>query len=71
MWPDALSLVEATAVDLQTFIEFSATELDLAFVAMCDRNARNASEDITDQVLNVVCLGTRRLSRIGGRGAGG
>lgn len=30
-WPDALPLVEATALDLQTFIEFSATDVDLAF----------------------------------------
>ncbi len=31
MWLDALPLREATAFDLQTFIEFSATDVDLAF----------------------------------------
>jgi len=30
-WPDEPPLIEATALDLQTFLEFSATDLDLVF----------------------------------------
>lgn len=57
MWPDALPLVEATALDLQTLIEFSATDLDLAFddpIGNCSTAA--VASDFTGEPVAFDCV---------------
>lgn len=60
-WLDALPLIEATALDLQTAIEFSATDIDLAFndpIGTCSTTA--VASDFAGEPVAFECADDRR-----------